>query len=665
MNIPEIPRYPSRMAEKDFHPVAYAYMYLSRILEQRFVELFKKGHVKGTVIISIGAEATTVGMAMPFRPGRDMVSLGHRDLGSHLAMGMPLRSIICQYMANADSPTHGREGNIHYGDVKNRRTPFMSHLGAMLAPAVGGTWAARRNGEDVFGLAVTGDGGSSTGDFHESLNLASVLKVPVLFVVENNHYAFSTPTRFQYACGRLSDRAAGYGIRGETIDGTDAWEVYCAVLRALDTMKESPAPYLIESDCLRMMGHAVYDNAEYVPAQEREQMLAREPLAKARAKLSAVSGMDELSIAALERDIERSVDDAIRGALGARRPDPRDPPWNVFAPLDRRTIEPFKAPKVKNGAAVTKALDYILERNPCAVLLGQDIGRYGSAFKTCKGLFDKYGPARVIDMPVCESASIGFSLGASQAGVRPIFEFQFADFGTEAVTQLGLNSATWYFRSGAPAPMLIRFPCGAGVTLGAFHSGEYAGLWAGFPGLKILYPATAQETFEALVAGFYDPNPVCVFEHKRLYWSSEGDIDFSGDLESVYRPRRYREGGDLTIVASGAMVDAACTALDGGRYTADVWNPFIFKPLALGPIIESVRKTGRLLVVQESSESAGPGSHIIAGVVAAAFSSLKCAPRLIASPDTPVPFARELESDYIPDVETIKSACAEVMESGV
>ena len=198
-------------------------MFRSRRLEERLLELFQKGYVKGTVASSVGNEATTIGMSMPLRPGRDVLSLLHRDLGAHLLLGATPYQLLCQYLANAESPTHACEGNVHHGDAASRRFPMISHLGKMLSLVVGGTWAARRNGEQVFGLAVIGDGGTSTGEFHESLNIASVHKVPVLFLIENNHYAFSTPTSVQYNCRRLSDRAIGYGISGRTIDGTDPW----------------------------------------------------------------------------------------------------------------------------------------------------------------------------------------------------------------------------------------------------------------------------------------------------------------------------------------------------------------------------------------------------------------------------------------------------------
>jgi 2-oxoisovalerate dehydrogenase E1 component len=658
-----IPRYPERIDQKDFYPLAYRYMYLSRVMEERLIELFRKGHVKGTVIISIGGEATTVGMAMPFRPERDVAGLLHRDFISHILLGSTPFAMMCQYMANAQSPTHGREGNVHHGDAARRRLPMISHLGNMLAPTVGAVWGARRNGEDAFGLAVIGDGGSSTGDFHESANLASVLNVPVLFLIENNHYAFSTPTRYQYNCERLSDRAAGYGIEGKTVDGTDAWDVYSSVCDALEVMARTSEPYFIESCCLRLMGHAVYDSGDYVTAEERAGWMKREPLVRAREQLLGVSGYSEEQVCALENEVRAEVESVTEKALGVERPNPHSPAWDVYAPATITKTAPFRAAKAKNGSAVTMALNALLHNNPEAVLMGQDIGPYGSAFKTCKGLFETYGRERVIDMPICESATIGMALGASQTGARPIVEFQFADFGTEAVTQLGLNTGTWFFRAGTPAPMVVRLPCGGGITLGAFHSGEYEGLWSQFPGLKLFYPVTPQETFEALMAAYHDPNPCLVFEHKLLYWSSDGAIEFDGDLASIARPRRYREGDQLTVVAIGAMVRESLAAVEQQHCLAEVWNPYILKPLTLEPLFDSVKKTGRVLVVQESGYTAGLGNHIIAEISHHCFGALRVPPRLVSPPDTPVPFARELESHYLPGRERIGDAIRSMLEA--
>lgn len=644
------------MSQAEFYTAAYPLMLLSRRMEDRLLELFQKGYVKGTVTMSAGTEATAVGMTMPLRPGRDVVSLLHRDFAGHLLLGATPHQLFCQYMANADSPTHGREGNAHHGDAGARRLPMISHLGKMTSLVVGGTWAARRAGEEVFGLVVVGDGGSSTGEIHESLNMASVQKVPVLFLIENNQYSFSTPTNLQYNCRQLSDRARGYGIPGRTIDGTDAWGVYTAVCDAMESMQASSLPAILECMTLRLQGHAAYDKGDYVPAEKLQEWRERDPLPTARKKLLDVCGMSERSVAAVEQAVEEEVRSALAKAMAVGRPDPTSNRMAVFAEARSVEAKPYHTPRVKNGEAVGRALDYILENNPQACLLGLDVGIYGSAFKTCKGLIERHGPERVLDLPICESAQVGFALGASQTGSQPILEFQFADFSTEVGTQLGLNAGTWYFRTGRPAPLLLRLPCGGGLTMGAFHSGEFEGLWSRFPGLKLLYPATAQETFEALVAGFHDPNPCLVFEHKLLYWSKGGEIDFDGNLDSIWRPRRYTEGTDLTIVAFGAMVHEALAVAARSPRSVEVWNPFVLQPMDLGPILESVCKTGRLLVVQESGAMQGLGNHVIATVCREAMGAFKCPPQLIAAPNLPVPFAPELESYCRPNSLRIEAA---------
>ncbi len=280
--IAEVVRFPQRLAQGDFYRLAYPLMLLSRRIEERLLELFQKGYVKGTVTMSAGNEATAAGMTMPLRPGRDVVSLLHRDFVGHLLLGATPHQLFCQYMANAESPTHGREGNAHHGDAAARRFPMISHLGKMPSLVVGATWAARQAGEDTFGLVVIGDGGSSTGEIHESLNVASVQKVPVLFLIQNNHYSFSTPTSLQYHCRQLSDRARGYGITGRTIDGTDAWEVYTSVCDAMESMQASSLPMILECLTLRLYGHAAYDKGEYVPAEQMNEWRQHDPLPAAQ-----------------------------------------------------------------------------------------------------------------------------------------------------------------------------------------------------------------------------------------------------------------------------------------------------------------------------------------------------------------------------------------------
>jgi 2-oxoisovalerate dehydrogenase E1 component len=424
---------------------------------------------------------------------------------------------------------------------------------------------------------------------------------------------------------------------------------------------------LLECDTRRLCGHAAYDKGLYVPSDLMAQWRKDDPLLLARERLAEVCGLEERAIAEIEAGIESQVRDAVTRALAVGRPRaPRQWPVHAGAGMladaqQAQTAKPHKAKAIKNGDAVNVALDYLLANHPSTYLAGMDVGAYGSAFKTCKGLVERYGTARVIDMPLAESSIMGFALGSSQTGGKPIIEFQFADFSTEAVTQLGLNAGTWYFRTGCAAPMLMRLPCGGGLTMGAFHSGEFEGLWSRFPGLKLLYPATPQETYEALIAGFYDPNPCLVFEHKLLYWSRGADIDFDGDVQAIWRPRRYTEGSDLTIVALGAMVPAALAAAAQSGYSVEVWNPFVLQPLDIGPIAESVQKTGRLLVVQESGETQGLGDRLVSLLSRECFHALQVAPAILSSPDVPVPFAPELESVYRPSQEKIRNEITSIL----
>ena len=650
-------KYPDRMAKKEFYPVAYKWMVLSRKTEEKLRELFKKRYVKGTVTLGLGNEATAVGMSLPLRRGRDVVSFLHRDFAAHLIMGSTPFQLFNQYMANAESPTHGREGNAHHGNARERRFPMISHLGDMVSLVVGGTWAARKQGEDIVGVSVSGDGGTSTGDFHESLNIASVRKSPVLFLIENNYYAYSVPTRLQYNCEKLSDRAKAYNVPGKTIDGTDPWEVYTSVCDAFDEMRKTSLPYVLECMTLRLDGHAVYDKAEYIPAEVHAAWRLRDPIVLARKKLVDEAMLMEEAVSAIEKQADEEVENAVRRALACDRPDPEKHLGPVFAvSSDLKKLDPFKAAGVKNFNAVSLALDYILSRNDTAILMGMDIGPKGSAFATCKGLYDRYGPDRIMDMPIAESAITGFALGASQTGALPIVEYQFADFATEATTQLGLNCGTWFFRSDCAAPLLFRMPCGGRITMGAFHSGEYDGLWARFPGLKVLYPYTTQELFEALIAGFYDPNPCIVLEHKLYYVGKSGDIDFDGDTRRIWRSRKYTDGLDITIVGFGAGLEIADQAVRETSYKADIWNPFMVGPLDMGPIFDSIKKTGRLLVVHDNTDIAGLGNHLVSLVCRECFGQLKCAPEVISAPFIPVPFAPELEAFYRPSKERVMQA---------
>ena len=327
---PELARWPERLSREAFYLVAYPVMLLSRRLEERLLELFQKGYVKGTVTSSMGNEATTMA-ALPLRSGRDVVSLLHRDFGAHLLLGATPYQLICQYMANAESPTHGCEGNVHHGDAARRRFPMISHLGKMLSLVVGGTWAARRAGEEVFGLAVIGDGGTSTGEFHEALNLASVRRVA-------RAVPRSRTTIMRFPRPPAPSIVAGGFPTGRSATGSPAGRSTAPIpgksmrpsTNALDAMREEPAPAILECMTLRLHGHAAYDKGLYVPESLMEQWRAADPLPRARRKLREVCGLSEAEVASIDAAVEAEVHDALAKAMAvAGRSRPAS--WHVYA----------------------------------------------------------------------------------------------------------------------------------------------------------------------------------------------------------------------------------------------------------------------------------------------------------------------------------------------
>lgn len=639
----------------------YAWMRLSRLADERLLEVFRQGRVKGTVTGGQGNEGLCVPLALLLDKATDVISFTHRDLGGHLVWSGHLRDHLCQYLANSGSPTLGREGNIHHGDPAARSLPMISHLGAMLPNVLGSTDAQRRAGVPAVGVAQFGDGGSSTGDIHEAMNWAAVLDLPILFIIQNNEYAYSTPTREQFAVGQLAARAAAYGFEGEIVDCSDTLAALGSFRRALDRVRSTGKPHLIEARTLRLRGHAAYDTGDYLPAGLTESWLARDPLSRAAASLDAagLAARRQAVDAEVSSFFESTLAEAI--ALPALQSERLEE--SLFAPTAPRAWTPQLPPPAAPGTQLTMAQALnaahrkILQERPEALVMGQDIADYGGPFKVTDGLLGEFGRPRVLNAPLAESCMIGYATGLALGGRLPIVEFQFADFCSEAFTQLTLNAATYRFRSGASVPLVVRLPCGGGLTFGSFHSQELEAVLLGMPGLKALYPSTPQDAFNALLAAVDDPNPVLLFEHKRLYRGVRGPVVFEADYASVWRPRLVRSGTRATVVSYGDMLHATAEALayleSEYGWTCDLWDLRALAPLQLDEIQASLARTHRLAVVHEGRRTHGFGAELVSRLVENRFFDLEAPPLRIASADTPVPFAPELEAVYRPCRDSI------------
>jgi 2-oxoisovalerate dehydrogenase E1 component len=644
----------------------YAWSALARRTDNRILELFRQGLMKGTVTGGQGNEALIVPLALLADKASDVVSFTHRDLGGHLVWGGHLCEHLNQYFANADSPTFAREGNIHHGDPANRSLPMISHLGSMLSHVAGRTDAQVRAGHSAVGFAFFGDGGSSTGDIHETLNLASVLSLPVLFVIENNRYAYSTPVSDQFPKNvELWQRAAGYGIEGLKADFTaDPLGSARALADAIDRVRTEKRPILFEAVVARLRGHAAYDTCDYLSAIENASIQASDPHPKLRAQILAAHPSLAAELDRDEAEIAAWIEACIQVSLQVPRPSPDSLPADAYAPeapaLPWRPLvsaDSVKAENITFAQALTLAHDKILRERPESLVLGQDIGAYGGAFKITEGLLAAHGRARVFNTPLAESACTGWAIGMALGGHRPIEEFQFADFATEAVTQIALNAGTYHFRSGAKVPLVMRLPAGGGLTFGSFHSQELESAFLAFPGLKALYPSTAQDAFDCLLAAYEDDNPVLLFEHKALYRRGKHSIAWNPAYREVWRPRLVRPGAHATLVTYGEMtqlaVEAAAYLETEYEKTVEVWDLRALAPLRLDEIRASVARTHRLCVLHEGRRTHGFGAELVSRIVEENFFDLEAPPLRVASLDLPVPFAPELEQAYRPTRDSL------------
>lgn len=635
----------------------YGWMHLARHTDNRILELFRQGRIKGTVTGGQGNEGLCVPLGLLLDKQTDVVSWTHRDLGGHLIWSGHLVDHLCQYLANSGSPTQAREGNVHHGDPANRSFPMISHLGAMLPNVVGGTDSQRRNGRAAVGLAFFGDGSSSTGDVHEALNLASLLGVPVLFVIQHNHYAYSTPTVEQFHGDSLVNRAAGYGMPGKVLETGDTAYTLLVLAEALEQVRRTSRPAMIEAKTLRLRGHAAYDTCDYLPPGLTETWTKADALPRLRERLVREGAL--VAVEAMEAANERFFDASLDVAMAFPPPAPVVNVAQTVAPT-RAAIawQPTPAKEtVTMAQALQRAHHKILTERPESIVLGQDIATYGGPFKVTEKLLKQFGRPRVMNTPLAESGTVGYAIGLALLGHRPIVEFQFADFATDATTQIMLNAGTFHYRSGADVPLVLRFPCGGGLTFGSFHSQDLESIYVHTPGLKVLYPSTPQDAFNALLAAYEDDNPVLLFEHKRLYRALKAEIAFDPDYRSIWHPRRVREGNRATIVSYGEMVHLAAEAVDyiAQEYeiTIDLWDLRALAPLDLDAIRASLAQTHRLAVIHEGRRTGGFGAELIAQLVGEQFHGLDAAPLRIASADTPVPFAPELEAVYRPSRDSI------------
>ncbi|MCB0725787.1 MAG: dehydrogenase E1 component subunit alpha/beta [Ignavibacteriae bacterium] len=622
-----------------------------RMIEEKMLLLLRKGRISKW-FSGIGQEAIAVGVTNALEDDEYILPM-HRNLGVFTTRNMPLDKLFMQLQGKHGGFSKGRERSFHFGSNEHHIVGMISHLGPQLTIADGIALACKLKKESKVTAVFTGEGGTSEGDFHEALNVASVWDLPVIFIIENNGYGLSTTIKEQYRCESLIDRAAGYGMEGFQIDGNDIVRVYKTVSTLAESIRANPRPVLLECMTFRMRGHEEASGTKYVPQELFTMWEKKDPVRNYETYLLKEGIITTEFVEETRTQFAEEINDAIEKALSAEnpKPDTETEESSVYMSYDQEVVSPEsdKTREMRFVDAVSDGLRIALRRYDNLVVLGQDIAEYGGVFKVTEGFYEEFGKERIRNTPICESAIIGTSLGLSIKKMKSVVEMQFADFVTSGFNQVVNNLAKIFYRWEQNADVVIRMPTGAGVGAGPFHSQSNEAWFFHTPGLKVVYPSTPYDAKGLLLAAIEDPNPVMFFEHKFLYRKLKDQVPEDYYTVEIGKARIVREGNDITIITYGQGVYWAMDILNENQdIDAEVIDLRTLLPLDKETIFSSVKKTGKVLILHEDCITGGIGSEIAALISEKCFEYLDAPVFRAGGLDTPVPFAAELEQNFFP-----------------
>ena len=629
----------------------YIALLTPRIIEQKMINLIRQGKISKW-FSGIGQEAISVGCAYALA-GDEFILTMHRNLGVFSVRNVPLGKLFSQFQGKANGFTNGRDRSFHFGTLKHHIIGMISHLGPQFGVADGIALWSKIHNEKKVTLVFTGEGGTSEGDFHEAVNVAAVWDLPVIFLIENNGYGLSTPTSEQFKCKSLADKGIGYGIEARTIEGNNILEVYSTIKEIAKDIRKSPRPVLIEAITFRMNGHGEASGTKYVPRELFAEWIKKDPIMNYERFLVREKIITETMIKTFVEKIEKNVNNEWESALYEEdiTVDTRKELKDVYAPFLQKVKNPISEKKNKKRFvdAISDALNQSMEKYKDLIIMGQDVAEYGGVFKVTDGFVKKFGKKRVRNTPLCESAIIGAGLGYSICGGKSIVEMQFADFVSSGFTQIINNLAKTHYRWGQNADVVIRMPTGAGVEAGPFHSQSDEAWFTHTPGLKVVYPSTPFDAKGLLNAAIEDPNPIMYFEHKALYRSIREEIPDDYYTIAIGKANLIREGSDLSIITYGMGVHWAIDALrEFTEISADLLDLRSLLPWDKEAVKNSVRKTGKVIILHEDRLTGGIGGEISAWISENCFEFLDAPVMRCGGLDTPIPFAKKLEDNFLP-----------------
>lgn len=622
-----------------------------RLVEEKMLILLRQNKLSKW-FSGIGQEAVSAGIVGALEQDEYIFPL-HRNLGIFTGRDMPLQKLFAQFQGKKSGYTKGRDRSFHFGSKEHHIVGMISHLGAMLPVADGVALAEKLSAKNKVCLAFSGDGGSSEGDFHEALNLASVWKLPVIFLVENNGYSLSTPTHEQFAINSFTEKAQAYGIEALQVDGNNVLEVYTTIKNIAEKIRQFPAPVLIEAVTFRMRGHEEASPTKYVPEELFAKWAEKDPVTNFEEFLLSQGVLTDSDINKTKGEFIAEI----ATAWEAMEAEPNitssseNEVADVFAPYSLSVETSSSSEKVLRYVdAIKEALDDSLQKYPQLVLMGQDIAEYGGVFKATEGLVQKYGKERIRNTPLCESAILGAAYGLSIEGYKSMVEMQFADFVSCGFNQVVNNLAKSHYRWGQNADVVVRMPTGAGTSAGPFHSQSTEAWFYRVPGLKIVYPSSPYDAKGLLCAAFADPNPILFFEHKALYRTISENVPDNFYTIPIGKAKIVNEGNSLSLITYGMGVHWAKECLKDYPYDGEVELIDLrsLAPLDKETLANSVRKTGKVLLVTEDTHTGSIMADISAWIGEELFENLDAPVARLSSLDTPVPFTSDLENLFLP-----------------